>query len=658
MLKILMLYTNPDNNVILHDLFKLTFPDVDFYSVKEFDVFVDVAAKNDMDVFFIELEIPFKKNLKQFQQLKKGSKTKHIPVVLFGNSDVDIKISRNAFDAGFDFVLSKTVNEYEFAILIKTMLKIKNFNIENSAKNELKLKIERADNIIEGTNAGTWDWDIKSGKMIINNRWAEMIGYSVKELKPITIKTWKLKVHPKDLKTADHKIKLHFKKLIKYYYAEFRLRHKNGNWVWINSRGKVVEWSEDGTPVRMAGTHIDITHKKTVERELIKAKEKAEQSDKLKSAFLSNMSHEIRTPMNGILGFIELLENPDLTTEEQSRFIGIVKKSGKRLLNTINDIIEFSKIEAGETPLHITKTNINILLQSIYAFFKPQAESKDLTLNLIIDESNKKVIANTDENKLESIIINLVKNAIKFTTIGSIEFGYNIVNSKISFFVKDTGKGIEANKLNSIFERFIQANLKINRGHEGSGLGLSIAKAYTQMLGGEIWVESELNVGSAFQFTIKYEPAEIKKLIIEKKPVFFSKEETYENSQILVAEDEEFNFLLIEQILKPLNLDILRAKDGIETIEICKNNPNISLILMDIKMPLMDGHTAAKQIKKFRKNLPMIAQSAFALDYELEEFNRVFDEYIKKPINQDELNLKVRKFITKTNISPLNQVYG
>jgi len=650
MLKILTLNVTKKNSSILHNLLKKTVPDVKFYFETEVNTCLDITSTEELDVIFLDLDIPNENVFRNCKSLKKENHTQNIPVVFLANAEIEKNVSAQALEAGCDAILTKPFNEYELLILIKAMQKIKRDNSKQNAKNEIELKRDRADNILEGTNAGTWDWNILNGEMIINRRWAEMVGYSINELKPVSIEAWKEKVHPWDLRIAENKIKLHLNNKLKYYYAEFRQRHKNGNWVWINSRGKVVEWTIDGKPARMAGTHIDITHKKSIERELIKAKKKAEENDHLKSAFLSNMSHEIRTPMNGILGFIDLLKNPDLTINEQSRYIDIVKKSGDRLLNTINDIIEISKIEAGETPLHIAETDINELIQHFYVFFKPEAESKGLKLILSPNESTQPVIAKTDCNKLESIVINLIKNAIKFTTSGTVEFGYEIWNSKLFFFVKDTGKGIKGDKIKAVFERFVQANLKFNRGHEGSGLGLSIAKYYTQMLGGEIWVKSEPNVGSTFQFTINYHPVVVEKLTLNEETHLSSNENICSNRQILVAEDEEVNFLLIEQILKDMNLEFFHAENGLKAIEICKANPNISLVLMDIKMPIMDGFAAAKQIKKFSPDLPIIGQSAYVLEHEIKKFNRIFDDYITKPINKDEMKQKVKKYIIKSRL--------
>lgn len=578
-------------------------------------------------------------------KLKQGANTANIPVVLLMEPGINSWTTKDILQLKCDGILTQPFGEVEFTVLLNSMLKIRENNIKKSIENDLRIERDRADNIIEGINAGTWDWNIETGEMIINSRWARMLGYTLKELQPVTIETWRKMMNPKDLRIAENKVSGHFKGKIRYYYAEFRMRHKNNNWVWINSRGKIVERSADGKPLRMVGTHIDITHKKNAEKELIKAKEKAIESDRLKSAFLSNMSHEIRTPMNGILGFIDLMKDTELNSETQHYYIDIVKKSGERLLDTINDIIELSKIEAGEVPFHTASLCIDELMHFFHVFFKPQAEKKGLDLIYISPVSNTQFIVNTDRIKLESILTNLIKNALKFTSHGSIEFGFRKKGEKLLFFVKDTGSGISKDKLEVIFERFVQANLKFNRGYEGSGLGLAIAKAYTKMLGGEIWVTSEENMGSTFQFTINYDPVSIESISNLTEPETESAVQDYSNAEILIAEDEEVNFVLMEQLLAGMKLNLIHAQNGIEAIDICQNNPNISLILMDIKMPVMDGYTAAQKIQVIRPGVPIIAQSAYALSHEIEQYNQLFDDYITKPINRAELKKKIRRFI-------------
>jgi len=255
----------------------------------------------------------------------------------------------------------------------------------------------------------------------------------------------------------------------------------------------------------------DITEQKQAELELIKAKEHAEESDRLKSAFLANMSHEIRTPMNGILGFAELLKEPQLSSETSQEYISIIESSGVRMLNIINDLIEISKIESGTMGIYLTETNVNDQTKYISKFFKPEAEKKGLSLILSNSLPSNEAIIRTDREKLYAVLTNLVKNAIKFTSTGTIEFGYKHIvtnsltsSSELVFFVKDTGSGISSELKDVIFERFRQGSESLNKSYEGVGLGLAISKAYVEMLGGRIWIDKDSEIGSAFYFTLPY----------------------------------------------------------------------------------------------------------------------------------------------------------
>jgi len=258
----------------------------------------------------------------------------------------------------------------------------------------------------------------------------------------------------------------------------------------------------EGVPKGRVWSFLDTTERKHAEADLIVAKEKAQESDRLKSAFLANMSHEIRTPMNGILGFAELLNEPNLSGKKQQEFGRIIKQSGTRMLNIMNDIIEISKIESGEIGISISETNINELTIAIYANFKTEVEQKGLQFSFSNALSAGESIIRTDSKKVYSILINLLKNAIKFTKSGAIEFGYEKKAKALEFYVSDTGVGITPEQKEIIFERFRQGSDLLTRNYEGAGLGLAISKAFVKMLGGNIWVESELGKGSTFYFTI------------------------------------------------------------------------------------------------------------------------------------------------------------
>jgi len=370
--------------------------------------------------------------------------------------------------------------------------------------------------------------------------------------------------------------------------------------------------------------------------ELKEANKKAEESDKLKSAFLANMSHEIRTPMNGIVGFTDLLKEKDLEEERKQKYIGVIQQSTDRMLSMINDLIDISIIETGQIEIKIEKTDLNNLLHNIYILYKPIAQEKQLKFSCKTEPEQVDIQIETDELKLKQIISHLIKNAIKYTDKGRIHFGYSIKGEQIEFFVKDTGIGIDDNMYMKIFECFRQVNLNVGSADEGSGLGLSISKAFVEMLGGNIWLESKPGYGSTFYFTHPYKRLDNP---IEPTPeIHIKKEDMKEQVTILIAEDDEISYLYLKEIAAEANMKAIRALNGNETIELCRKHPEIRLVLMDIKMPEMNGYDATKVIKKFRPNLPIIAQTAYALTRDKERaLEAGCDGYLSKPIKKSEL---------------------
>jgi PAS domain S-box-containing protein len=419
-----------------------------------------------------------------------------------------------------------------------------------------------------------------------------------------------------------------------------------------------------GKPERFVFMHENITERKIAEQELIKAKDRAEESDRLKSAFLANMSHEIRTPMNGILGFSELLKEPGLTGDQQQVYIGIIEKSGLRMLNIINNIIDISKIEAGLVKLYIKESNINEQFEFIYTFFKPEVEAKGMKLTFKNSLASKEAIIHTDAEKLYAILTNLVKNAIKYTNEGSIEIGYNMVETlhatspnatsphSLLFYVKDTGIGIPKERQAAIFERFIQADISDKMAYQGAGLGLAITKAYVEMLGGKIWVESEVGRGSAFYFTLPYH-AELHEKKAVGKVVALANERNQVNPKvsglkIVIAEDDETSEMFISITLREFGKEIIKIKTGMEAVEICRNRPDIDLILMDIQMPGLSGYEAAKLIRQFNKNVVIIAQTAFGMSGDREKaINSGCNGYLAKPIDKNELFALIQLYFRK-----------
>lgn len=383
-----------------------------------------------------------------------------------------------------------------------------------------------------------------------------------------------------------------------------------------------------------------------INKELIIARDKALESDRLKSAFLANMSHEIRTPMNGILGFAELLKKPRLSGQDQKKYIEIIEKSGIRMLNIINDLVDISKVESGQMEIHITETNVVEQLDYIYTFFKPEAENKKLTLTLSHNLTHNSKLFKTDREKVYAILTNLVKNAIKYTEKGSIEMGVEDTEDSVVFFVKDSGMGIPESAIDVIFNRFVQADLEDTKALQGAGLGLTISKAYVEMLGGSIWVKSIEGKGSEFYFSLpirKFENLENRQT---SKNLPSDIRMSDKKMKILIVEDDETSEMLLNIAVQSFSEKILTAVNGIEAIEMCRNEPDIDLILMDIKMPDMDGYEATRKIREFNKTVRIIAQTAFGLSGDKEKAIAAgCNDYISKPIVIEELKAKISKWL-------------
>ncbi len=494
---------------------------------------------------------------------------------------------------------------------------------------------------------GYWEYDVKSGDFIFDDHYYRLIhGSSAEKQGGNTMNAEEFArrlVHPDDSKMVVASLNEAINSPIPEYLGqtEARVFRDNGDVTNVMVQFKAVK-DRTGQTIKIVGINQDITEQKRFEQELMRAKEKAEESDRLKSAFLANMSHEIRTPMNGILGFTELLKAPELTGEKQQRFINIIEKSGARMLNIINDIISISRIESGEVQLSITHVNIDELAKDIVDFFKPEAEKKVLALSYKNIFPENQTSTKTDKEKVYAVLANLVKNAIKFTETGSIEIGAEKKGKFIEFFVKDTGSGVPQEQQEIIFERFRQGSESTNRNYEGAGLGLAISKAYVKLLGGEIWIERNIDQGAIFYFTIPY-PDVIK----EKEQLKAMPEEVILNHgklKILIAEDDEASQMLLEIIISPLASESFYAYTGKEAVELCRKHPEIDLVLMDIDMPGMNGYEATRQIRKFNKEVIIFAQTAYGLSGDQDKALKAgCNDYISKPIDRRALLKMIEK---------------
>ncbi len=368
-----------------------------------------------------------------------------------------------------------------------------------------------------------------------------------------------------------------------------------------------------------------------INSELIVARNRAEESDKLKSSFLANMSHEIRTPLNAILGFSQYLKGENLEKDKTDQYVDIIESSGKQLLTIINDILDISHIEAGQLIMTEEIVNINHLCNELHNQFSELLENRQISL--IVDTKSIPDNLNilTDKNRLRQVLCNLLDNAMKFTSEGMIHFGCKMDHEFLEFYVKDSGIGIAPENHNMVFKPFRQVETTDIRNYMGNGLGLSISKALVEKMGGNMFFTSALGQGSSFRFRIPcripqkstWEPTEGKSV---------SKDKNWNKHIVLVVEDEVYNYSYLEALLSSTHVQILHAWNGEEAVQMVKDNPNIALVLMDIRMPIMDGYTATGKIKKMRPDLPVIAQTAFAFSEDKEKAMKVgFDNYITKP---------------------------
>ncbi len=503
-------------------------------------------------------------------------------------------------------------------------------------KQEFQLKI-----LSEGVNhipASVVVTDRTGNIIFINQQFLKLTGYGFDEL---------IGQNPRIVKSGHH-TKEFYKHMWDTIIAgenwtgELLNKKKNGELYWESTMITPIKNEMDEVTHFMA-VKEDITEKKKFEQELKEAKEKAEESDRLKSSFLANMSHEIRTPLNAILGFTSLMRDYELDASKLDNFLDLIQLNGKQLLNIIDDVLLISKLQVNEIKCINAKFLLKSFFESLYRYFHIEISTyKNKKLKLILDIPEEDYFIETDKQKLNQVLTKLIRNAVKFTDQGNIIIGYRLdAEQKPVFFVIDQGIGISKEKQKIIFQRFRQADDTKTRKYGGTGLGLSIAKSLIDLMKGSIWVESEEGKGARFYFSLPV------KAVLDENSETKPENMHWQEKNILVVDDVPESILLIKEILSSTKVNIINAQDGIEAIEKAKRHKNIDLILMDIQLPRLNGMEAAKKILSFRK-LPIIVFSAFLEEQYKDQCKLVgFKDYIQKPINPNELMRKITGFLNE-----------
>ena len=536
-------------------------------------------------------------------------------------------------------------NEFEGAVHVISDITERKLSEEALIKSE-----ERFDLAMKAANDGLYDWNLVTNEVYFSERWKNMLGYEDHELES-SLDTWKELTDPKERDSSLRKLEHGIKNKLTHYDVEFKMKHKDGHWINILSRAQLI-YNNKGEAIRAVGIHSDITARNKAEEELRLALDKAEESDRLKSAFLATMSHELRTPLNAIIGFSDIISD-DVSKEEILTFNKTINSSGKHLLNIVEDLFDITLIETGEMKILREKIDVSEIFQGIEDVIEIERQRSfkgHINLRKSIPQDCTNLTIDTDVSKVKQILLNLLKNAIKFTNTGEVYYGCQIDLIKrrhvLHFFVKDTGIGVPKEKQEFIFDIFRQVEDSHTRTYGGTGIGLSISKRLTELLGGEIWLESEEGSGSTFHFTLPLDNLKSSKLQSQKDSETVVTEVKKGSSLILVAEDVEASYEFLEVVLNKSGFKTIWAANGREAIEKCKENDEIELILMDINMPVMNGYEATRVIKEFRPNLPIIAQTAYAIAGDKDKsLNAGCDDYVTKPIKRDILIQKIRALI-------------
>jgi PAS domain S-box-containing protein len=532
------------------------------------------------------------------------------------------------------------------------------------AQQQIAAQQARLAAILEGTNVGTWEWNVQTGQTVFNERWAEMIGYTLDELSPTTIETWAEHCHPDDLAESNERLQAHFRGESAYYEFEARIRHRDGHWVWVLDRGKVSTWDDAGQPVLMSGTHHEITSQKRAEHELRALNEHLEQQTRLaaemakkaqeaslaKSRFLANMSHEIRTPMNGVIGMLSLLAESALD-DAQARRVDVAKESAESLLEILNDLLDLSKIEAGALDLERVPTDLKAVVGASAEFAAAAADGKGLEFEWRVDPDVPRYVS-CDPIRLRQVLLNLLGNAVKFTNRGHVRLRVSLALDKgdvadIEFRITDSGIGIPEERIPALFSPFSQVDTSTTRRYGGTGLGLAICQQLVDKMQGTIRIESEFGVGSTFVVRMPFPRcgAPVEDRGQKGVPSGFDA-----SAKLLLVEDNVINQQVALAMLESFGLEADIAADGDQAIRALATE-DYDLVLMDCQMPVLDGYEATRRIRSGeaptrRADIPIVAMTAHAMAGDRELCLAVgMNDYLAKPIDRSILGTILGRWI-------------
>lgn len=495
---------------------------------------------------------------------------------------------------------------------------------------------ERLELVLEGTGLGLWDWFPKTNEVVFDTQWAKMLGYDLSEIE-FNISSWEKRVHPEDLESCFLDLQDHMLGKTDSYQNVHRMKHKDGHWVYIWDRGKVVEWDKEGKPIRFTGTVMDISKRKHAENNLIKEMQ-------AKENFFALMSHEIRTPMNGIVGFTDLLLEDKSLSADQEESLNIIKTSSNSLLQIINDILDYAKLESGTPSLEIRDFDLELSLTYLIKSFYTIAKERNNQIDLQLSKNLPECLVG-DEGRILQIVRNLLSNALKFTNDDTIIVKVYPVKGLIQFEVQDNGVGIANEKVDKLFLPFVQEDSSTTRLYGGTGLGLTLCRSLVELMNGKIWVESSPGKGAKFMFTVQLQEC------LEGDDL----ESPNLNSMsvnglvVLLVEDNHANMAITKSFLINMGCDVVWAKNGQEAFNLLKIKPSrFDIILMDLFMPVMGGLEATKLIFDQIDNdelPPIVALTANAFETDKRScFDSGMVDFIVKPIAKETLKGVLYKY--------------